>query len=68
MSTYSASRRDIFTARSMEGSGATIEVKYPRYHGPLFTTQNSGHGRFPPAANGWGTIHTVPNKAPPLQA
>jgi hypothetical protein len=31
MSTYSASRReDVFTARSMEGSVATIEVKIPQ--------------------------------------
>jgi hypothetical protein len=30
--------------------------------------QNSEYDRFPPAANGWGTIHPVSDKAPSLQA
>jgi hypothetical protein len=30
--------------------------------------QDSGHGRFRPVANGWGTIHLITDMAPPLQA
>jgi hypothetical protein len=52
----------------MKGSGATIVVKYPGYRGSLVTAQNSKYDRFPPAANDWGTIHTIPDKAPLLQA
>jgi hypothetical protein len=52
----------------MEGSGATVGVKYPGYHGSPVTAQNSGYDQFPPAVNGWATIHLIPDKAPPLQA
>jgi hypothetical protein len=30
--------------------------------------QNSGYDRFPPIENDWGTIHLMPNMAPPLLA
>jgi hypothetical protein len=30
--------------------------------------QNSGYYQFPLAANGWGTIHPIPDMAPPLLA
>jgi hypothetical protein len=46
----------------------SIGVKFPRYHGPPVTAENSGYNWFPPAANDWGTIHYVLDKAPPLQA
>jgi hypothetical protein len=57
-----------YLARSTVGSGATVGVLYPRYHGSLVMAKNFGHGRFRPATNGWGTIHPVPYMAPPLQA
>jgi hypothetical protein len=47
---------------------ATIRVKYPEYRGSPITVQNFGYGLFPPAANGWETIHPIPDKAPSLQA
>jgi hypothetical protein len=31
-------------------------------------THKSGYDRFPPAANGWGTINHVLDTAPPLLA
>jgi hypothetical protein len=31
-------------------------------------TLNFGYDRFLLAANGWGTIHPIPDKAPPQQA
>jgi hypothetical protein len=43
-----------------------VGVKYPGYRKSPVTAQNSTYDRFPPAANGWGTIHLVPDKAPPL--
>jgi hypothetical protein len=43
-----------------------VGVKYLGYYGPLIMTQNSGYDRFPPVANGWETIHPIPDKAPPL--
>jgi hypothetical protein len=49
------------------GTGATVGVKYPGYRRSLVTTQNYGYDQFPPAANGWGTIHHILDKAPPLQ-
>jgi hypothetical protein len=68
MSTYSASRReDILTACSTDGSGATARAKYPVYYGLLVAAQNSVYDRFPQVANGWGTIHPIPDKTPPLQ-
>jgi hypothetical protein len=45
-----------------------VGVKYPGYHRPPVTTQNSRYDWFPPVANGWGAIHPVPDKALPLQA
>jgi hypothetical protein len=45
-----------------------VRVKYPRYRGLPVIAQNSRYNRFPPAANGWVTIHLIPDKAPPLQA
>jgi hypothetical protein len=47
-------------------SKSGVGVKYPEYRGPPITTQNLGYDRFPPTANGWGTIHHVPDKAPAL--
>jgi hypothetical protein len=41
---------------------------YPGYRGSPFTVQNSGYEWFPIAANGYGTIHPVLDKTPPLQA
>jgi hypothetical protein len=40
-----------------------VEVKYLRYRGPLVTAQNSGYDWFLVAANGWGIIHPIPDKA-----
>jgi hypothetical protein len=40
---------------------------YPGYNWLPVTAQSFGHDRFPPAANGWGTIHPVPDMIPPLQ-
>jgi hypothetical protein len=37
---------------------------YPWYSGPPIMAQNSGYDRFPPAANGWRTIHPVPGNDP----
>jgi hypothetical protein len=45
-----------------------VGVKYPGYRGSPVTTQNFGYDRFPPAVNDWGTIHPIPDKAPPIQA
>jgi hypothetical protein len=45
-----------------------VRVKYPGYRRPLGTVQNSTYDRFPPAVNGWGTVHPVSGKVPPLQA
>jgi hypothetical protein len=45
-----------------------VGVKYPGYHRSPVKAQNSEYDWFPPAANDWGIIHPVPNKAPPLQA
>jgi hypothetical protein len=68
MSTYSAScREDIFTARSTKGSEATIRVKYLGYHEQPVTARNSRYDRFLPVANGWGTIHPILDKDPPLR-
>jgi hypothetical protein len=60
--------RTFFIARSTEGSGATVGVKYPRNRGTPVTSQNSGYDQFPLAANILGTIHPIPDKAPPIQA
>jgi hypothetical protein len=56
------------TARSTKGLGATVEVLYPGYHRSLIMAQNFWYYRFPPVTNDWGTIHHVPDIAPPLQA
>jgi hypothetical protein len=61
MSTYSASHR-------VNGSGATVGILYPGYHGPPVMAHKSGYDRFCPMANGWGTLHPVPDVAPPLLA
>jgi hypothetical protein len=45
----------------------SVRVLYPGYHGLPITIQNSGYDQFLPTANGWGTIHPVPDMAPPLQ-
>jgi hypothetical protein len=45
-----------------------IGAFYPGYREPSITTQNSRYNRFPPAVNGWGTIHPVPDVPPPLLA
>jgi hypothetical protein len=41
-----------------------VGVKYPRYRGSSDTARISGHGQFPLAANGWGTIHLIPDNSP----
>jgi hypothetical protein len=46
----------------------SVSVKYPGYYGPSVMAQIFGYNRFPPAANGWGTIHPVLNMTPPLLA
>jgi hypothetical protein len=38
--------------------------RYPRYRRPPVTAQNSWYDRFPPAANGWRTIHPVSGNGP----
>jgi hypothetical protein len=38
------------------------------YHGPPVTTHKSRYDRFPPAANGLGTKHPIPDTIPPLLA
>jgi hypothetical protein len=53
---------------SMEGSGSTIRILYPGYCGSSVTAHKSRYGRFPPVASGWGTIHPIPDVAPPLLA
>jgi hypothetical protein len=45
-----------------------VTVKYPGYHRSPIMAQSSGYNRFPPEENGWGAIHPVTDKAPPLQA
>jgi hypothetical protein len=40
--------------------------KYVGYRGSSLTTQNSEYDRFPPATNGWGTLHPVSEVDPPL--
>jgi hypothetical protein len=45
-----------------------VGVKYPDYHRPPITTQNPGYNWFSLAANGWGTIHPVSDKASLHQA
>jgi hypothetical protein len=47
---------------------STVGVKYRGYHRLPVTAQNSEFDGFPPVANSWGTIHAIPDKAPPLQA
>jgi hypothetical protein len=46
------------------GLRATIRVMYLGYHGLPVMDQNSGYDQFPPAANGQGTIHPVPENGP----
>jgi hypothetical protein len=64
---YLLSRGHFSTDRSTEGSGTTVEVWYPGYHGSPVTAQSSGQDRFPPVASGWGTIHLIPDTSPPIQ-
>jgi hypothetical protein len=45
-----------------------VGVLYPGYHGSLVTAHESGYGWFLPAANGWGTMHPIPDTVPPLLA
>jgi hypothetical protein len=52
----------------MEGSGVTVRVLYLGYRGSPVTAQNLGYDDFPLAANGWGTLHPIPDMAPPLLA
>jgi hypothetical protein len=40
----------------------------PGTTGSPVTTQNPGYDQFPLVANDWGTIHPIPDMAPPLQA
>jgi hypothetical protein len=46
----------------------SVKVKYLGFYRPLVTTKDSAYDRFCPVANGWRTIHPMPEKAPPLQA
>jgi hypothetical protein len=45
-----------------------VWVKYPWYRGLPVTSQNYEYDWFYSAANSWGTIHPVPDMAPPLLA
>jgi hypothetical protein len=45
-----------------------VGVLYPGYRGLPITAHKSGHNRFPPAANGWGTKHPIPDTVQPLLA
>jgi hypothetical protein len=47
---------------------SSIGVKYPGNRESPVTAQNSRYDRFSPAANDWGTMHPIPDKAPPFQA
>jgi hypothetical protein len=69
MNTYLAScQEDIFN-RPLDGRlGATVGVLHPKYRESPITAQNSRHDRFPPAANGWRTIHPMSDMTPQLQA
>jgi hypothetical protein len=46
----------------------TVEVLYPEYYRSPVTAQKSRYGRFPPAADGWGTMHPILGMTPPLLA
>jgi hypothetical protein len=52
----------------MEGSEVTVRVLNPGYHGLPVTAPKSGYGRFPPVANGWGTMPPILDMAPSLLA
>jgi hypothetical protein len=52
----------------MEGMGTIIGVWYLGNYGSPVTAQNYGYDHFLLAANGYGTIHPIPNMAPPLPA
>jgi hypothetical protein len=54
--------------RLKEGSGATVKVLYPGYHGWLVTAQKSRYNQFPLVANGWGTKYPIPDMVSPLLA
>jgi hypothetical protein len=45
-----------------------VGVFYPKYHRPPLMVHSSEYDRFPPVANGWGTIHSISDMAPPLLA
>jgi hypothetical protein len=60
-------RYSYITTGTDAGFGS-VGVKYPGYYGPSVMAQISGYEQFPPAANGWGSIHLVPDMAPPLLA
>jgi hypothetical protein len=42
-----------------------VGILYPGYRVSLVTTHKSGYDQFPPAANGWRTIHPIPDMASP---
>jgi hypothetical protein len=47
--------------------GVTVlGVLYPGYRRSLGTANKSGYGRFPPVANGWGTISPILDTVPQL--
>jgi hypothetical protein len=44
-----------------------VRILYPVYRRPMVMAQDFGYDWFPPTANGWGTMHPIPDIAPPLQ-
>jgi hypothetical protein len=52
----------------MEGSGSTIEVLHPGYHGPPVMAKQPGHDQLLQQQDGWGTGHLVLGTTPPLLA
>jgi hypothetical protein len=43
-----------------------VGVLYPGSHGPPVMAHKSRYDRLPPAANGWGTKHPIPDMVRPL--
>jgi hypothetical protein len=47
-------------------SKCSVGVLYLGYRESPVTTKKSRYDQFPPAVNDWGTMHPVPDMAPPL--
>jgi hypothetical protein len=58
---YLSSSERALATRLMEGSGTTIVVLYPRYHGSPILAQKFGYNRFFLAANSWRTKYLIPD-------